>query len=334
MRRLGEVDLHDKVALVTGGSRGLGLVLARELASEGAHLVICARDAEELDRAAQDLAGRGARVLAVPCDVTDAGQVRAMIDVVLRRWGRLDVVINNAGIIGVGPEQEMTLADYRLAMDINFYGPLHVIEAVLPHFRQRREGRLVNITSIGAWASVPHLIPYCASKYAFRGLSEGLRAELAADGIVVTTICPGLMRTGSPRNADFKGQHRKEYTWFALGDSLPGFTMSAEEAAKRIILACKRGEAEVVLSLPAKALATCNALFPGLTADLMGLINRFVLPGPGGIGQARAKGKDSASPLAPSWLTILTEWAAERNNEIAPEEREQTAASGFQATSS
>src|SRR6185503_4123757 len=122
--------------------------------------------------------------------------------------------------------------------------------AVLPEMRARREGRIVNITSIGGKISVPHLLPYSASKFALVGLSEGLRAELAKDGIVVTTICPGLMRTGSPRNATFKGQHRAEYAWFSIGDSLPVTAMSADRAARQILTACKRGEAEVVLSVP------------------------------------------------------------------------------------
>src|SRR5437764_2101577 len=119
--------------------------------------------------------------------------------------------------------------------------------------RRRHSGRIINITSIGGKVSVPHLLPYGASKFALVGLSEGLRAELARDGVVVTTVCPGLMRTGSPRNAFFKGRHRAEYTWFTLGDSLPGVSMSAERAARKIIEACRNGTAEVVLSLLAKS---------------------------------------------------------------------------------
>jgi hypothetical protein len=124
------------------------------------------------------------------------------------------------------------------------------------------------------------------------------------------------MRTGSPRNAFFKGQHRAEYAWFSISDSLPGASMDADRAARQIIEACRRGDAEVTLSLPALAADRFHGLFPGLTADLMGLVNRF-LPGPGGIGAARAKGSESQSAWSPSVLTTLTERAAARNNELS-----------------
>src|SRR5438270_7691587 len=105
--------------------------------------------------------------------------------------------------------------------------------------RRRREGRIVNISSIGGKLSMPHLVPYGASKFALTGLSEGMRVELRKDGVFVTTVCPGLMRTGSPVNADFKGKHREEYSWFSISDSLPLLTMSAERAAGQIIGAMK-----------------------------------------------------------------------------------------------
>src|SRR5262249_17300153 len=163
------------------------------------------------------------------CDVTNQDQVQAAVDAVLARWGRIDVLINNAGTISVGPAETMTAEDYEVAMRTHFWGPLYMTLAVLPGMRQRREGRIVNISSIGGKVSVPDLVPYNASKFALVGLSEGLQAELAKDGIVVTTVCPGLMRTGSPRNALFKGQHRAEYVWFSISDSLPILSMSAEK---------------------------------------------------------------------------------------------------------
>lgn len=315
LRARNAYDLRGKVVLITGGSRGLGLVLARQLAQEGVHLAICARDQEELDRASQDLAKYGTTVLTVPCDLTDRSQVQAMIGKVRQSLGPVDVLINNAGIISVGPLETMTLEDFQEAMQCNFWSAVYAILEVLPEMQQRHSGRIVNITSIGGKISVPHLLPYGASKFALVGLSEGLRAELARDGVIVTTVCPGLMRTGSPRNALFKGQHRAEYAWFSIGDSLPLASMSAERAARQIITACKHGTAEIVLSLPAKCGVAFHGLFPGLTADLLGLVNR-ALPGPGGIGQARVSGKESESAWSPSWLTTLTDRAAHENNEV------------------
>lgn len=307
-------SLDGKVVMVTGGSRGLGLLIARELAERGAHLVLCARDGDALERAREDLAGRGAEVLVVPCDVGDPDQVDNLVARVRERFGRIDAVVNNAGVIQVGPLETMDRADYEEAMRVHFWGPLNVTLALLPEMRERREGRIVNITSIGGKVSIPHLLPYAASKFALVGLSEGLRAELAREGVCVTTVVPGLMRTGSPRNAFFKGRHRAEYAWFKLGGSLPAVSIDAERAARRIVQALERGEAEAILSAPAKLATWFHGLFPGLTVELLGLVNRL-LPRAGGIGSERALGKDSEGVLTKSWLTSLTEKAAVQNNE-------------------
>jgi short-subunit dehydrogenase len=239
-----------------------------------------------------------------------------MVNVVRDHYGRVDVLVNNAGVIQVGPMEVMTIEDYEEAMKTHFWGPLYTMLAVLPEMRKRRDGRIVNISSIGGKISVPHLVPYSASKFALVGLSEGLRAELQKDGIAVTTVCPGLMRTGSPRNAYFKGQHRAEYAWFSISDALPVSSMQAERAARAIIAACKRGDAEITLSVQAQIAVRFHGLFPGLTADLLGLVNRL-LPSAGGIGRLRARGRDSQSAISPSWLTALNEAAAQRNNETA-----------------
>lgn len=314
-----QYDLSGKTVLITGGSRGLGLVMARKLVRLGVSLAICARDAAELERARADLAGCGAGVLAIECDVTNKAQVDQMVQTVSDRLGLIEVLINNAGVITVGPMDVMTLEDYEQAMQTHFWASLYTTFAVLPQMRQRRSGRIVNISSIGGKISAPHLLPYSASKFALTGFSQGLRAELAASGILVTTVCPGLMRTGSPDNANFKGQHRAEYAWFSISDSLPILSMSAEVAARQIIAACKRGDAEVILSLPALLGDKFHALFPGLTAEVLSWVNRL-LPEADGIGSEPVKGKDSQSSLSPSRLTALSDKAAQQNNEIAPTE--------------
>jgi short-subunit dehydrogenase len=181
--------------------------------------------------------------------------------------------------------------------------------------RQKKSGRIVNISSIGGKVSVPHLVPYSASKFALVGLSKGLRAELMKDGIKVTTVCPGLMRTGSPRNADFKGQHQLEYAWFSISDALPLLTVSAENAARQVVAACKRGQAELVISIPAKVAVLFDSLLPELSSQMLALVNQ-ILPGAGGVGTQTMKGRESTSAWSPSWLTTLNEEAAVRNNEV------------------
>lgn len=308
-------SFRERTVVITGGSRGLGLELARRWSAEGARLAICARSDEDLSRAEAELVRRGGEVFTQAVDVTQKDQISQFIHDVAGRFGAIDVLVNNAGVIQTGPVDCMTLDDYEAAMQTHFWGPLYAILAVLPHMRRQGGGRIVNITSIGGKISVPHMVPYSASKFALVGLSQGLSAELARHGIRVTTVCPGLMRTGSPRNAEFKGQHRAEYAWFSISDSLPGLSISSQHAARQIVEACRRGETEVVLSLPAAAAARFHGVFPGLTARLLGFINRL-LPGPGGIGTQSRRGSESFSRFSPSWLTTLTEQAAVKNNEI------------------
>ncbi|MFN3322574.1 MAG: SDR family NAD(P)-dependent oxidoreductase [Bryobacteraceae bacterium] len=315
LRRNRHYDLSGRVVLITGGSRGLGLVLARQFADEGAQIAICARNAEELERAKEDLIERGAGAFTITADLTKRDQIEDMIQRVEERFGGIDVLVNNAGTMQVGPLEAMTIEDFEEAMQVHFWAPLYAMQAVLPSMRERGEGRIVNISSIGGKIAVPHMLPYCASKFALTGLSQGLRAELLKDGIHVTTVCPGLMRTGSPRNAYFKGRNEAEYAWFSVADSLPGLSMSAEKAASQIVNACKRGEAEVILGLPARAAVLFHGVLPGMAADLAGFVNTL-LPPPGGIGEQRAHGYESESGASRTWLTPLSDEAARRNNQI------------------
>lgn len=316
LRRARRLDLRGKAVLITGGSRGLGLVLARRFLSAGAKVAVCARDSAELSRAEADLLRSGPDVLALPCDLRSDREIRGLVREVESTFGALDILVNNAGVIQVGPFDALTHEDWQEAFDLHFWAPLHATYAALPGMRARGGGRIVNISSIGGKVSVPHLLPYCASKFALVGLSEGLRAELAPMGIRVTTVCPGLMRTGSVGHAFFKGRHREEHAWFALSASAPLLSMAAETAARRIVRAVQHGDAEVILSLPAQLAARFAGLFPGTTADLAALVNRWVLPEPGGIGTERASGTASASSLAPSFFTTLNDRAAARNNQL------------------
>lgn len=307
-------SFKDKVVVITGGSRGLGLVLARKLAEEGAKLALLARDELELLRAQKQLRSLDADVETFVCDVTEDSDVKRAVARVVETFGRMDVLINNAGVIQVGPLSTLTDDDFREAMEINFWGPLHMTMEALPHLR-KQHGRVVNISSIGGKLPVPHLLPYSASKFALTGLSEGMRAELLDEGVTVTTVCPGLMRTGSPMNATFKGRAaNKEYEWFSVSDSLPFVTMSAETAASRIIEACRRGESEVVLSWSAKLATWFHALFPGVTSSMLTLLNEL-LP------QNRDEhysfiGRATGALHSHPWLTKLTDNAALRNNQV------------------
>ena len=308
-------SLTGKVVLITGGSRGLGLVLAREFLRRGSTVAVCARDEQELSRVRKEFASYGHRFLTVACDLSDKDQVFEMVEIVEKKLGPVDVLVNNAGTILVGPVENQRIENFEEAMRINFWQTVYTSFAVTPGMKRRRSGRIVNIGSIGGKIAVPHLLPYSASKFALAGFSQGLRAELAKDGISVTTVNPGLMRTGSPRNVEVTGQHGKEYTWFILADSLPGISIDARRAARGIVQACISGTGEVVLGFTAKCAAMLNAIAPNAVGALLAAANQQLLPAPGN-GLSRKKGFENENALTRSALTSLTRRAEVDNNEL------------------
>jgi short-subunit dehydrogenase len=306
-----------RAVLVTGGSRGFGLLLAREYLRRGARVAICARKAEELERAKAQLERRGRVVLALPCDVREERSARETVAAVVQHFGEIDTVVHNAGVIEVGPAEHMTLADYEEALRVHLFGALHVVGAALPELLRARRGRVVNVASIAGLIPFPHLLPYAASKAALVAWSDGLRAELAGSRVTVTTVCPALMRTGSPRNARFRGRHRSEYAWFSVGDSLPVLSGSAARAARRVVRAAEQGRARVVFPRAAQLAVALHGIAPGLTLGALGAVDRM-LPQAGGVGAASVPGSESTSAWSPSILTALNERAAARNNELPP----------------
>src|SRR5579884_103976 len=294
--------LHGQVALITGGSRGLGLALAREFAAQGCRIAICARNAEQLETARADLQSRGADALAIPCDVTDRAQVDSLIRRVTDHFGRIDILVNNAGAIRVGPIESMQLEDFEQAMDVMFWAGVYTTLAALPQMRERRSGRIVNITSIGGKISVPHLLPYSCAKFAAVGFSEGLRAEVAKDGVQVTTIVPGLMRTGSHLNAEFKGDHSREYLWFSLSAASPLTAISAERAARDIVQAARWGLSERMLGVPANIAARLHGAFPELMLPALSIVNQLL---PRGSDLSVSKGKDAEREINSRLLRLL-----------------------------
>jgi NAD(P)-dependent dehydrogenase (short-subunit alcohol dehydrogenase family) len=316
LRQRRAMQFQNRIVVITGGSRGLGLVIARQLAAEGARLILLARDERELSRARRLLEEEhGAEVETIRCDVRRRADVRAAAAQILDTWTAVDVLINCAGIIQVGPLDHMQYEDFANAMATHFWGPLHMMLELVPPMRRRGFGRIVNISSIGGATAAPHLAPYCASKFALTGLSDAARAELAPHGIAVTTVKPGLMRTGSPVNAQMKGRHEQEYAWFAVADSLPGLSISAERAARQIIEACRYGDPELTITLPARAAIALNALAPSLTARLMAIAARLLPAAAGPEGDRFKHGRESESAWAPSLATTLSDRAAVLNNE-------------------
>jgi len=311
------IDFTDRVAVITGGSRGLGLLVARELVGEGARVTLVARTAGDLDMARADLRARTERSVEIAiADVAEREQLCGVIRETAARQGRLDILINCAGTIQVGPLEHMETADFERALATHFWGPFFAIQAALPIMREQGEGRIVNISSIGGQIALPHLTPYVASKFALSGLSDAIGDEVARHGILVTTVCPGLMRTGSHVNAEFKGQHEAEYAWFAAASGVPFLAVNAERAARRIVRACRYGDRRLTIGVPARLAVLFDALAPELVSDTMGLVNRWLPDASPQAGPEVRTGWDSRSRWAPSVLVHRADRVVAEHNEL------------------
>ena len=320
------VDFKGRVVVISGGSRGLGLCIAREFAKEGAQLALIARDEDELKTAQQQLEAMGANVLTVVADVTDPHDDIAATKRVVERFGTIDILINNAGIIQVGPLEHMLDSDFKAAIDLHIWAPLRLTRAALPYLKRSGQGRIVNIASSGGLMALPHMAPYAVSKFGMVGLSDSMRSELAKDKIKVTTVCPGPIRTGSHVAAKFKGQQAKEYKMFKFAAVMPGGSVNAVSAARMILDAARYGDPYLTFPLPIFWGSVLYRLFPNVAGELMGYIAKF-LPGPteGDAGNKTLAGAQLEAQVATSKLTEPADRAAAQNNELGGDTLMQTA---------
>ncbi|MDT0631494.1 SDR family oxidoreductase [Rubrivirga sp. S365] len=324
LRRRRALSFAGRTVVISGGSRGLGLLVARRLVAEGARVALLARTEADLDAALADLGGRGGPLLgaaltggaaiAVPCDVRDREQVEAAVARVARELGPPSVLLHDAGVIGVGPEAHMAEEDYRRSLDVHFWGGYYLTEALRPHLGDG--ARIGYVSSVAGRVAAPHLAPYSVGKHALVGYADAVRAELAASGVRVTTITPGLMRTGSHPNAHTKGDHEAEFAWFAAADANPLLSISGDRAADKVVDALRHGDAALTLTLPATLGAALDGVAPGLVGGAAKLAARL-LPAPTGPkGDERRTGWESFSDAAPSALTRPADEATDRNNEL------------------
>jgi short-subunit dehydrogenase len=308
-----------RLALVMGASRGLGLLIARELLDRGHDVVLTARGADELEAATRQLSGRGREVHTRVCDVRDRGAVEQVVEQVERDLGPIEVLVSVAGIIDVGPAEAMSADAFDDAIDTMTRGPIHAALAVLPAMRQRGRGRIGTVTSIGGMVSPPHLLPYATAKFGAVGFSDGLAAALSGTGVTATTVVPGLMRTGSHQRAFFTGDAAAEYAWFAPAASMPLLSMDADRAARRIVGAVLTGRPMVVLTPLAWVGIRVRGLAPGTTTRVMGWAGRLLPRQPSEGGQQALEGREARSGVGAvvRRLTTLGDRAARRNNEIS-----------------
>jgi NADP-dependent 3-hydroxy acid dehydrogenase YdfG len=184
-------NILNKVVVITGASSGIGEATARLLAQQGAHLILGARRVERLQQLCLEIQAAGGSAHYQAVDVTQPSEVQALVDFALEQYGRVDVMINNAGVMPLSRLDALNVAEWDQMIDVNIRGVLHGIAAALPPMQQQRSGQFINIASIGAYAVSSTAAVYCATKYAVRAISEGLRQEVGAD-IRVTLISPGV----------------------------------------------------------------------------------------------------------------------------------------------
>ncbi|RYX83769.1 SDR family oxidoreductase [bacterium] len=277
LRANAAVDFRSRTILISGGSRGLGLNIARQFAKEGANLVLLARDEDELKNAKRELEGMGVQVLTIEGDVTLKSDCEKAVKATVERFGSLDGLVNNAGIIQIGPLEHMSDEDFKSAIDLHIYGPLYLSRAALPYLKRGRIGRIANIASFGGQVAVPHMAPYAASKFGLVGLSDALRHEVAKDGVLVTTVCPGIIRTGSHVQAKFKGHQKSEYKMFKLGAISP-LAVDPTVASKLIVDAMRYGDPYLTFPAVIGWASLLYRVFPNLAALVLGILVRFMPP--------------------------------------------------------
>ena len=326
LRSRQSVDFNGRVVVISGGSRGLGLCIAREFAKAGAKLALLARDEDELKTAKTQLEAMGATVLIVVADVTDPHDDVAAINRVVERFGGVDVLINNAGIIQVGPLEHMLDSDFKDAIDLHIWAPLRLTRAALPYLKRSGQGRIVNIASSGGLIAMPHMAPYAVSKFGMVGLSDALRNELAKDKIKVTTVCPGPIRTGSHVAAKFKGQQAKEYKMFKTATIMPGGSTNAPYAARLITDAARYGDPQLTFPLPIFWASVLYRMFANVAGELLGYISKFLpAPTPGDAGNKTIAGAQLEAQVATGKLTAAADKAVAQNNELGGDLRAQAA---------
>ena len=250
---------RDKIAIVTGGASGIGRALATELARRGARVVVADINATGATEVAAAIERAGGTAEARPLDVTNAAAVDALIAGVSETYGRLEYLFNNAGIVVIGEERDVTLADWERVLAVNLYGVVHGVRAAYPRMVQQGFGHIVNTASLAGLTPAPTEISYTASKYAVVGLSCALRVEAADLGVRVSVVCPGLIDTAIPHHAVLRGGVDRQMVLDLAAKSRP---LSPDKCARVILRGVERNKAIIVVTPLAKVVALLTRISP------------------------------------------------------------------------
>ena len=249
-----------KTVLITGASSGIGEELARQLGQAGAQLTLAARRTDRLDALAERIAATGTpKPVVVRCDVTRDGDVETAVAESTRRWGKLDVIIANAGFGIVGALRDLSLEDYRRQFETNVFGVLRTIYAALPEI-EKAGGNVVIVGSVAGWTSAPNGSPYAMSKFALRALADAITPELSLRRVTVTLISPGFVAS------DIRRVNNQGALQAGAPDPIPAWlVMPTEQAARQILRAVARGKREAIITGHGKALVAIERFLPWLS---------------------------------------------------------------------
>jgi NADP-dependent 3-hydroxy acid dehydrogenase YdfG len=224
-------NIQGKIVVITGASSGLGEAAARLLSAHGASVVLGARRVDRLQSLADELTGKGSKALAVTTDVTQRDQVRKLVDTAAQKFGRVDVMINNAGIMPRAPLERLTIDDWDRTIDINIKGVLYGIAAALPHMKQQKSGHMIFVSSVAGHKVGPDFAVYAATKHAVRALAEGFRQEVKPYNIRTTIISPGAVATELPDSVTEQDIAEKIRTYYE------DIAIPAESFAQAVVFA-------------------------------------------------------------------------------------------------
>jgi short-subunit dehydrogenase len=263
-------SLHDRVAVITGAASGIGQALALELALRGCHLALVDIHEDGLRETAARAAQAGCRVSMHRVDVADRDQMARLPEAVLARHTQVDILVNNAGVALAGPFESCSMADLEWIVGVNLWGTIYGCKVFLPVLRQRGGGAIVNISSDFGMLGLPGKTAYCSTKFAIRGLSEALRAELWGSGITVTCVYPGAVDTGLIRSSRAADPRKREIeAQFVARRGIPLAVVS-----RQIARGIERGQARVLIGRDTLMIDWLARLFPAWTAALIGRFHK------------------------------------------------------------